>query len=377
MNKLLLSLGLCWLLPIHLVQADTVRQECIGRLTFDVPEDMQWATFHADYVARITDGGGHIFSQHVFGDRENASYDYDDAVIYVSDIVERSKLDGAARYAKGTRSLYQKSLIKELARKKEILLELKNMKSTEGIKDSIKGWEESIAKTEHDIPLAHAYEHDLGIPDAYFLGSEDTVYDVLLWRKNRIYYFSLKGNDKNKSQRIKDLIARFQPRDLYEVPKGPGFCFPYGFIHDDGKTKYSIKNSLRFTREPNVIFTILNASAGDPYMKATSGTYNTDYNPGYDRENWQKTSFIESLYFDRRLVGMDGWRLDPKPGSAEKERAWFGLAHIGGLTKPLIAIQAKTFKQGTDDLTGLTPPPEVLMPSLKALTKSMKLTLGE
>ncbi|SNS58897.1 T6SS immunity protein Tli4 family protein [Pseudomonas segetis] len=375
MNKLLLSLGLCWLLPIHLAQADTVRKECIGRLTFDVPEDMQWATYMSRDAFKITStGGAHAFSDHVFTGGNKSGYDYDGLVIMVSDIVERSEFDGAARYAKGTRSLYQKSLIKELARKKDLLKELKTQEGTE---NTVKILRENIAKTEHDIPLAHAYEHDLGIPDAYFLGSEDTVYDVLLWRKNRVYYFSLKGNDKNKSQRIKDLIARFQPRDLYEVPKGPGFCFPYGFIHDDGKTKYDIKNSLRFTREPNVIFTILNASAGDPYMKATSGTYNTDYNPGYDRENWEKTSFIESLYFDRRLVGMDGWRLDPKPGSAEKERAWFGLAHIGGMTKPLIAIQAKTFKQGTDDLTGLTPPPEVLMPSLKALTKSMKLTLGE
>ncbi|MGX5217167.1 T6SS immunity protein Tli4 family protein [Pseudomonas segetis] len=375
MNKLLLSLGLCWLLPIHLAQAGTARQECIGRLTFDVPEDMQWATFRGSEAFKMTAPfGGHAFSKHVSSGDNNSSYDYDGLVITVSDIVERSEFDGAARYAKGTANLYKKELLKNLTSDKRILKELKNDGAS---KEGIARVEASIKKLEHDIPLTRIYEHDLGIPDAYFLGSEDTVYDVLLWRKNRVYYFSLKGNDKNKSQRIKDLIARFQPRDLYEVPKGPGFCFPYGFIHDDGKTKYSIKNSLRFTREPNVIFTILNASAGDPYMKATSGTYNTDYNPGYDRENWQKTSFIESLYFDRRLVGMDGWRLDPKPGSAEKERAWFGLAHIGGLTKPLIAIQAKTFKQGTDDLTGLTPPPEVLMPSLKALTKSMKLTLGE
>ena len=168
-------------------------------------------------------------------------------------------------------------------------------------------------------------------------------------------------------------MARFQPRELYEVPKGPGFCFSYGFIADDGKTAYSIKNSLRFTKTPNVIFTLINASANDPWQtKPTQGTYDSDYRPGYDAEKWSKTSFIERIQLGKRLAGLEGWRLDPKPGSGEQERAWFALAHRGGTGSPLLAVQMFTFQKGTDDLTELTPPPEEIIPRFKKLSESIR-----
>lgn len=51
-----LSLGL--MLPAGMALADTPRQECLGRMTFDMPEDMQWATYSAQRTDRITDGRG-------------------------------------------------------------------------------------------------------------------------------------------------------------------------------------------------------------------------------------------------------------------------------------------------------------------------------
>ncbi|MDF5922002.1 T6SS immunity protein Tli4 family protein [Pseudomonas aeruginosa] len=73
------------------------------------------------------------------------------------------------------------------------------------------------------------------------------------------------------------------------MPNEPGICFPYGFIADDGKTAYELKNSLRFTRTPNVIFSLLTASANDPWQtRPTSGLYDSDFRPGYDRQKWKK-----------------------------------------------------------------------------------------
>ena len=168
-------------------------------------------------------------------------------------------------------------------------------------------------------------------------------------------------------------MARFQPRELYEVPKGPGFCFPYGFIADDGKTAYSIKNSLRFTKTPNVIFTLRTASSNDPWQTLpTQGTYDSDHRPGYDAEKWRKTSLIERIQLGKRLAGLEGWRLDPKPGSGEQERAWFALAHRGGTTSPLMAVQIFTFQKGTDNLPELTPPPEEIIPRFKKLSESIR-----
>jgi hypothetical protein len=355
-------LSLALLITADMALADTPRQECLGRITFDVPEDMQWAVYNADHTNRITEGGGHGLT------------------IYVSDIVERDTFDGAARYIKGTANLYQVELKKKLELNKKALEELKvldNRENTKATREAVGRFIKAVAEVEQEIPLAKAHEHNLGIPDAYFIGGRIGPTEALLWRNNRVYYFTFSKAGLDSADRIKALMARFQPRELYEVPKGPGYCFPYGYIADDGKTAYSIKNSLRFTQTPNVIFTLVAASANDPWQtKPTTGTYDSDYRPGYDGNKWKKTSFIERLYLGKRLAGLEGWRLDPKPGSGEQERAWFGLAHTGGTLSPLLGVQMFTFQKGTDDLTDLTPPPEEVIPRFKVLSESIKQTLA-
>jgi len=363
------------MIPAGMALADASRQECLGRMTFEVPEDMQWATFHSEYTDRISKGGGHGFGLKVGAKGDNGSYDYDGLTIYVSDIVERDTFDGAARYIKGTANLYQEQLRKDLATGNRLLEEFKESKYK---LEDIFSLEADIKEIERKIPLTKVHEYDLGIPDAYFLGGHIAPDEVLLWRNNRVYSFSFSQAGPDSAERIKALVERFQPRELYEVPQGPGFCFPYGFIADDGKTAYSIKNSLRFTRTPNVIFTFVAASANDPWQtRPTEGTYDTDYRPGYDASKWKKTSFIERLYLGKRLAGLEGWRLDPKPGSGEQERAWFALAHRGGTGSPLLAVQMFTFQKGTDDLTELTPPPEEVIPRFKKLSESIENSLAD
>ncbi|WP_312679829.1 T6SS immunity protein Tli4 family protein [Stutzerimonas nitrititolerans] len=368
-------LCLSLMIPAGMALADASRQECLGRMTFEVPEDMQWATFHSEYTDRISKGGGHGFGLKVGAKGDNGSYDYDGLTIYVSDIVERDTFDGAARYIKGTANLYQEQLRKDLATGNRLLEEFKESKYK---LEDIFSLEADIKEIERKIPLTKVHEYDLGIPDAYFLGGHIAPDEVLLWRNNRVYSFSFSQAGPDSAERIKALVERFQPRELYEVPQGPGFCFPYGFIADDGKTAYSIKNSLRFTRTPNVIFTFVAASANDPWQtRPTEGTYDTDYRPGYDASKWKKTSFIERLYLGKRLAGLEGWRLDPKPGSGEQERAWFALAHRGGTGSPLLAVQMFTFQKGTDDLTELTPPPEEVIPRFKKLSESIENSLAD
>ncbi len=368
-----LSLGL--IIPAGMALADVPRQECLGRMTFEVPEDMQWAVYRANHTHRITEGGGHGFTRKVFSSGDTASYDYDGLTIYVSDIVERDTFDGAARYIKGTAKLYQKELKESIEIKKRRVAKLPGLGYGEEAISKVEG---EIKEIEHQIPLTKVHEYDLGIPDAYFLGGHIAPDEVLLWRNNRVYSFAFSQAGPDSAERIKALVERFQPRELYEVPQGPGFCFPYGFIADDGKTAYSIKNSLRFTRTPNVIFTFVAASANDPWQtRPTEGTYDTDYRPGYDASKWKKTSFIERLYLSKRLAGLEGWRLDPKPGSGEQERAWFALAHRGGTGSPLLAVQMFTFQKGTDDLTELTPPPEEVIPRFRKLSESIENSLAD
>ncbi|KKN37486.1 hypothetical protein LCGC14_0763050 [marine sediment metagenome] len=368
--RLIKHFAYCLLLPASIAMAEVPRQECLGRLTFDVPEEIEWATFHEKYVNRISKGGGHGFSEHVGGKGDLSAYDYHGLVIYVSDVVERSEFESAVRYRKGTGALYQDELRKDLETSKRIL---KQYQEGDYPEELVKDWKEGMKELKKNIPLAEVIEHGLDIPDAYFLGGQIAPTEAYLYRNQRVYYFSMGKADRNSAEYFKDLVSRFQPRALYEVPEGPGICMPYGFIADDGKTAYSIKNSLRFTSTPNVIFRIVTASAKDPWdTKPTIGTYNTDYRPGYDGSEWRKTKFIEPTYIGDRLAGMDGWLLEPKPDSGEQERAWFGLAHTGGTFSPMIAIQVFTFQQGTDDLTELTPPPERVLPRWKELSKTIR-----
>ncbi|MEZ2746934.1 T6SS immunity protein Tli4 family protein, partial [Halopseudomonas bauzanensis] len=298
-------------LPLGLALADMPRQECLGRMTFDVPEAMEWATYDAERTFRISSGGGHNFTSKVTAKGDLVSYDFKGVVIRVSDIVDRSEFESAVGYQKGTGMRYQKQLQERLETNKRRLAKLPGMGY--GPEELVE-LEQTIKDLEAQIPNAIPREHDLGIPDAYFLGGDFPGFGYV-YRNQRVYYFAMRQGavDGTGVEAFKDLMARFRPRELYEVPEGPGICFPYGFIADDGKTAYSIKNSLRFTSTPNVIFTLVTASAGDPWdTRPTTGTYDTDYRPGYDGTKWKLTRFIEPSYIGDRLAGLEGWRLDPK-----------------------------------------------------------------
>lgn len=329
MIRLIFAVILC--LPSGFTAAESPRQECLGRLTFDVPEEMEWATYDAERTFRISSGGGHNFTSKVAAKGDLVFYDFKGVVILVSDIVDRSEFESAVNYQKGTGRLYQKHLLEKLETNRRLL---EQFETGDYPKELVTDRLEKIAAIEKDIPLTIPREHDLGIPDAYFLGGDFPGFGYV-YRNQRVYYFAMRQGavDGTGAEAFKDLMARFRPRELYEVPEGPGICFPYGFIADDGKTAYSIKNSLRFTSTPNVIFTLVTASANDPRQtQPTTGTYDTDYRPGYDGTKWKFTRFIEPSYIGDRLAGLEGWRLDPKPDSGEQERAWFALAHTGGST---------------------------------------------
>ena len=184
-------------------------------MTFDAPEEMQWAVYNADHTNRITEGGGHGFTNKVYASGDNASYDYDGLVIYVSDIVERDTFDGAARYLKGTANLYQKELKKTLETDKELLDELRALdkkENTEATKEAVERFVKAVAEGEREIPLTKIHEYDLGIPDAYFLGGHIAPGEALLWRNNRVYYFAFGKAGPDSAQRIKALMDRFQRR---------------------------------------------------------------------------------------------------------------------------------------------------------------------
>ncbi|WP_152486877.1 T6SS immunity protein Tli4 family protein, partial [Halopseudomonas pelagia] len=282
-------------------------------MTLDVPEEVEWATYDAERTFRISTGGGHNFTSAVAAKGDSGWYDFNGLVIRVSDIVERSEFEGAVRYQKGTGELYKKTLLENVETDKRRLAKLPEMGYGPEVLAKL---EQKIEEQEKQATLAVPVEHDLGIPDATFLGGPSAPAYGYVYRNQRVYFFAMREAGAQGAEAFKELIDRFRPRDLYEVPKGPGVCIPYGFIADDGKTGYSIKNSLRFTSTPNVIFTLVTASANDPWdTPPTTGTYDTDYSPGYDGKKWELKRFIEPSYIGGHLAGLEGWQLEPKPDS--------------------------------------------------------------
>ncbi|MFK3775107.1 hypothetical protein [Pseudomonas sp. NPDC089406] len=349
------------------IEADVARRECLGRSTFEVPESFSWATSNIKKY-RIDKSNGHSFTENVGGDGDFVSYDYNGLIVRVSDVTVREQLDWSRNAIIADVDDYNGELRRKLAWEEQ---DLAKAIANGAAKEEIEEQNGSVEELRGKIAANRVYEHDLGVLDAHILGGEDTPYEFFLWRNSRVYYFHMSDPAHSSSERIKDLVARFQPRDLYEIPVGPGICFPYGFIRDDGLTGYSVKNSLRFDSTPNVILSIINASP-DMQMRPTYGIYSTHYHPAFDRRLWRKSSIMQAFSIGQRQTTLEGWRVDPRPDSGKKDRAWFAIAHVGGLLRPLLAVHMQTFPKGTDDLQTLTPPPEEVIPKFLKITESIR-----
>ncbi|HCL3937703.1 TPA: hypothetical protein N2B94_005926, partial [Pseudomonas aeruginosa] len=128
MKKLLAALTLLSSSTISLAEnISNKHRECLGRMTFGVPEQIEWATYDSSRVGRISQGGGHNFTSEVTAVGDNGSYDYDRMTLYVSGKVERERFDGASNYIKGTANLYRKELEKRVKTNRGIIEDLKKM----------------------------------------------------------------------------------------------------------------------------------------------------------------------------------------------------------------------------------------------------------
>ena len=121
--KPLQRLCLCLLLPTAFVHAEASRQECVGRLTFAVPEDMQWAVAPASAEGSI---GGQSFSENVrtYGASGSYGYDKDSVLIHVTGKVSRREFENRFTYDKDIPSLAEINIRKDIETHKRIIKNL-------------------------------------------------------------------------------------------------------------------------------------------------------------------------------------------------------------------------------------------------------------
>lgn len=120
-------------------------------MTFEIPEEMEWATYDASRVWQISKGGGHNFTAEVTAVGDNGSYDYDSMIFYVSEKVDKNEFHNASNYIKGTAEIYQDHLRENIKLDKKAISTLQKNKSEE---KSIERIKKGIAEMEAKIPLA-------------------------------------------------------------------------------------------------------------------------------------------------------------------------------------------------------------------------------
>ena len=141
---------------------------------------------------------------------------------------------------------------------------------TEELETQLADFERQVAALPTDERYEKERAFELGIPDAAGAWHPDRMVAVL-WRNNRIFHFEFgpkNGEYDSSSEAIepaaRDLLARFRPRQAFEIPQEPGVCVPFGFIADDGTENYYAGFSWHVKSTPYVLNSLtLSNSATD------------------------------------------------------------------------------------------------------------------
>jgi hypothetical protein len=250
-----------------------VRQECLGRLVFDAPRDIEWGLSRSG----LWSGDHFRFTENMHGDDEHVDIGNIGVVVLApakwSDI-ERMQSGTNAEKNIAIRD-YQNHLesLKRRIERKEAMLKDPNLnvnnEDLSEIPPAIEEHKRDIAEIETHIAGLQSDYHpiDLGLPQSLGYAAGPTLYAFIL-RDGRAYQFMSTGGDHAPSFEVRqaaflDFLKRFRTRALYEIPKEPGICFPYGFFADDGTSHSGTVVSFRFKDRPGVIYTFGAQVAGE------------------------------------------------------------------------------------------------------------------
>ncbi len=130
---------------------------------------------------------------------------------------------------------------------------------TEELEAQLADYERQVAALPTDERYEKERAFNLGIPDAAGAWHPDRMVAVL-WRNNRIFHFEFGPKNGEYDSSIeaiepsaRDLLARFRPREAFEIPQEPGVCLPFGFIADNGTENYYAGFSWHVKSTPYVL----------------------------------------------------------------------------------------------------------------------------
>ena len=264
-----------------------VRQECLGRLVFDAPRDLEWGLSRPG----LWSGDHFRFTENMHGDEEYVSIGGIKVLILApakwADVEkmnsgnDKGNNNALHEWRKAIISIkedlaYGEAMLRDPSQNPRQLYVLDLPAYIERTKESLREYEALIASLEmEDGPI------DTGLPQTLVYGA-GTSLSAFMLRDGRIYHFMDYGEEGPQTYVARkkvflDMLKRFRSRALYEVPKEPGVCIPHGFIADDGTTPSRSEVSFRFKDRPGVLYTLGALVSGEhgfegeaAFLKATA-----------------------------------------------------------------------------------------------------------
>ena len=254
-----------------------IRQECLGRLVFDLAGPIEWPTFYnADEPIF-----NHTFSKRVFDRGDEMKFG--DTHIAVIGPSNPALVKDVLHLTPFIRIETLKEEIKEL---RADIVTLNNSNSdTPKRARYLKEAEEEIRRLDKRIKEdGEKYKiFNTGLPnsEAYWAkevnrwgnSTYNSIFKAYLMRENYIYVFESDREVKDAAEQEKHkqnflkLLKNFRVRQPNEIPTELGVCIPHGFIPDDGTTFSEFKQSLRWPDAHGVLYTIHTGNVESHRMK--------------------------------------------------------------------------------------------------------------
>ncbi|MGY4828516.1 T6SS immunity protein Tli4 family protein [Sphaerotilaceae bacterium SBD11-9] len=372
------------------------KQECLGRLVFDAPRELQWG---------INAPGSWSGDRFRFTEEMHGGQDYvgvGNVKVVVSAPAKRADIERMHRSLEAKKDNviyeYQTSIetrqfgISELERVLRDPRQNVNKVDTSNYPDVIKQDREEIVKLETSIANLQRDWHpmDLGLPDSLGYAAGPTLYAFLL-RDGRAYQFMSTGGEgepkfEERERAFRDMLKRFQVRKMHEIPKALGICIPYGFIPDDGRGHFRTEVSMRYADRPGVIYTIGTAVVGERGIdgpdstllqataRAAAGTLTGVLSAGRDSKSiGPRVVTIGALPAHQGGISMNVAEPGKPPvRSYSVYTGYSGWNHSRVL--PAITVNLRSFTKAQEPTLKADPPPfEESLARLDALIKSIRL----
>jgi ASC-1-like (ASCH) protein len=256
-----------------------VIEECLGRLVWTADKTIAWPVrYDRDQSSTFNHG----FSEHVFS--------RGDEIRFGNTLIKVNVLDVGVKEAV-LASLPENSLSdlnRQLASMEAELQKTEKRKDGDirernryevakrGIKSTIKTINEITQKYkpyEPGLPESYGYWTTSAEPSGN--GDQYSTFKAYLFTPKYLYTFQSrekigpKFSSENHRKQFSSLLASFRTRRMNEIPTELGVCIPFGFLPDDGRTVTDIKQSVRWTDTPGVLYTIHTGNVHPRQLKST------------------------------------------------------------------------------------------------------------